>query len=110
MAFVVGPRSREELQAIPQKIKGPLMVVLSEGGSTPLLSVGELHEMGYKLIGYSGLAIGAAARSIQLALQTLKEEGTTSGLADSVMPLLERNRLLRLQSDEIKEDETKVEL
>jgi len=110
MAFVVGPRSREELQAIPQKIKGPLMVVLSEGGSTPLLSVGELHEMGYKLIGYSGLAIGAAARSIQLSLQTLKEEGTTSSLADSVMPLLERNRLLRLQSDEIKEDETKVEL
>ncbi len=110
MAFVVGPRSREELQAIPQKIKGPLMVVLSEGGSTPLLSVGELHEMGYKLIGYSGLAIGAAARSIQQGLQTLKEEGTTSSLADSVMPLLERNRLLRLQSDEIQEDETKVEL
>jgi len=110
MAFVVGPRSREELQAIPQKIKGPLMVVLSEGGSTPLLSVGELHEMGYKLIGYPGLAIGAAARSIQLGLQTLKEEGTTSSLADSVMPLLERNRLLRLQGDEIQEDETRVEL
>ena len=59
--------------------------------------------MGYKFIGYSGLAIGAAARSIQLSLQTLKEEGTTSSLADSVMPLLERNRLLRLQSDEIQE-------
>ena len=110
MAFVVGPRSREELQAIPQQIKGPLMVVLSEGGATPLLSVGELHEMGYKLIGYSGLAIGAAARSIQQGLQTLKEEGTTSSLADSVMPLLERNRLLRLQGDEIQEDDTRVEL
>ncbi len=97
MAFVVGPRSREELEAIPQQIKGPLMVVLSEGGSTPLLSVGELHEMGYKLIGYSGLAIGAAARSIQLGLQTLKEEGTTISLTDSVMPLVERNRLLRVQ-------------
>ncbi len=97
MAFVVGPRSREELEAIPQQIKGTLMVVLSEGGSTPLLSVGELHEMGYKLIGYSGLAIGAAARSIQLGLQTLKEEGTTISLTDSVMPLVERNRLLRPQ-------------
>ena len=66
--------------------------------------------MGYKLIGYSGLAIGAAARAVQLGLQTLKEEGTTSSLAESVMPLLERNRLLRLQSAEIEEDETKVEL
>jgi 2-methylisocitrate lyase-like PEP mutase family enzyme len=106
MAFVVAPRSREELQALPPLVKGPLMLVLSEGGVTPLLTVGELHEMGYKLIGYSGLAIGAAARSIQLGLQTLKEEGTTSSLAESVMPLLERNRLLGLQATEIKEDET----
>ena len=106
MAFVVGPRSREELKALPQLVKGPLMVVLSEGGSTPLLPVGELHEMGYKLIGYSGLAIGAAARAVQLGLQTLMQEGTTSSMADTVMPLLERNRLVGPQSTEIEEDET----
>ncbi len=94
MAFVVAPRSREELQALSEQIEGPLMVVLSEGGSTPLLPVGELHEMGYKLIGYSGLAIGSAARAVQLGLQTLKQEGTTSSLNDRVMPLVERNRLL----------------
>ncbi len=82
------------------------MVVLSEGGITPLLPVGELHEMGYKLIGYSGLAIGAAARAIQLGLQTLMQEGTTSSLADTVMPLLERNRLVGPQTAEIEEDET----
>ncbi len=97
MAFVVAPRSREELQALSEQIEGPLMVVLSEGGSTPLLPVGELHEMGYKLIGYSGLAIGSAARAVQLGLQTLKQEGTTSSLKDRVMPLVERNRLLGLQ-------------
>ena len=94
MAFVVAPRSREELQALSEQIEGPLMVVLSEGGSTPLLPVAELHEMGYKLIGYSGLAIGSAARAVQLGLQTLKQEGTTSSLNDRVMPLVERNRLL----------------
>jgi 2-methylisocitrate lyase-like PEP mutase family enzyme len=94
MAFVVAPRSREELQALSEQIEGPLMVVLSEGGSTPLLPVGELHDMGYKLIGYSGLAIGSAARAVQLGLQTLKQEGTTSSLNDRVMPLVERNRLL----------------
>ncbi len=65
--------------------------------------------MGYKLIGYSGLAIGAAARAVQRGLQTLKEEGTTSSLADSVMPLLERNRLLDLQATEIQEDETSAQ-
>lgn len=80
------------------------MVVLSEGGITPLLSVAELDEMGYKLIGYSGLAIGAAARGIQLGLLALKEDGTTVGLAESIMPLAERNRLLVLETTEIEED------
>ena len=94
MAFVATPRTKEELEALPQLVQGPLMVVLSEGGITPLLSVAELAEMGYNLIGYSGLALGAAARGIQLGLRTLKEEGTTIGLAKSIMPLAERNRLL----------------
>ena len=80
------------------------MVVLSEGGVTPLLSVGELDQMGYKLIGYSGLAIGAAAHAIHLGLLTLKEEGATVGLAESIMPLVERNRLLGLETTVIEED------
>jgi 2-methylisocitrate lyase-like PEP mutase family enzyme len=104
MAFVATPRTDEELQALPQLVQGPLMVVLSEGGITPLLSVAELDEMGYKLIGYSGLAIGAAARGIQLGLLALKEDGTTVGLAESIMPLAERNRLLVLETTEIEED------
>ena len=60
--------------------------------------------MGYKLIGYSGLAIGAAARGIQLGLLALKEDGTTVGLAESIMPLAERNRLLVLETTEIEEN------
>ena len=104
MAFVATPRTVEELRTLPQLVQGPLMVVLSEGGITPLLSVAELDEMGYKLIGYSGLAIGAAARGIQLGLLALKEDGTTVGLAESIMPLAERNRLLVLETIEIEED------
>ena len=81
------------------------MVVLSEGGITPLLPVAELDEMGYKLIGYSGLAIGAAARGIQLGLRTLKGEGTTIGWAGGIMSLAERNRLLD-ETTESEDDET----
>ena len=105
MAFVATPRTREELEALPQQVPGPLMVVLSEGGITPLLPVAELDEMGYKLIGYSGLAIGAAARGIQLGLRTLKGEGTTIGWAGGIMSLAERNRLLD-ETTESEDDET----
>ena len=107
MAFVVAPRTREELEALPRLItNGPLMVVLTEGGRTPLLSVKELGDLGYKLIGYSGLAVGAAARAIQEGLAALKGQGTNADLLDRVMPLDERNRLLKLEAYQALEDET----
>ena len=99
MAFIAGPRSTEELEAIPQLVgAGPLMVVLTEGGRTPLLSVDELGQLGYKLIGYSGLAIGAAAKAVRDALHALTNEGGNGGLLDRVTPLNERNELLGLQA------------
>ena len=99
MAFIAGPRSTEELEAIPQLVgAGPLMVVLTEGGRTPLLSVDELGQLGYKLIGYSGLAIGAAAKAVRDALDALTNEGGNGGLLDRVTPLNERNELLGLQA------------
>ena len=98
MAFVAGQRSIEELEAIPRLVgAGPLMVVLTEGGRTPLLSVEELGQLGYKLIGYSGLAIGAAAKAVMDALFGLSKLGGNAGLLDKVMLLNERNDLLGLQ-------------
>ncbi len=99
MAFIAGPRSIQELEAIPQLVDaGPLMVVLTEGGRTPLLSVNELGQLGYKLIGYSGLAIGAAAKAVRDALDALTNEGGNAGLLDRVTPLNERNELLGLRA------------
>ena len=97
MAFVAGQRSIEDLEAIPRLVgAGPLMVVLTEGGRTPLLSVDELGGLGYKLVGYSGLAIGAAAKGVKDALYGLSKFGSNAGLLDKVMPLSERNDLLGL--------------
>ena len=99
MAFIAGPRSIQELEAIPQLVgAGPLMVVLTEGGRTPLLSVDELGQLGYTVIGYSGLAIGAAAKAVRDALAALTTEGGNAGLLDRVTPLNERNDLLGLQA------------
>ena len=107
MAFIAGPRSTEELEAIPKLVgAGPLMVVLTEGGRTPLLSVDELGQLGYKLIGYSGLAIGAAAKAVRDALDALTKEGGNAGLLDRVTPLNERNELLGLQAWQDLEAET----
>jgi 2-methylisocitrate lyase-like PEP mutase family enzyme len=107
MAFVAAIQSEEQLRALPTLVtNGPLMVVLTEGGRTPLLSVEALGSMGYKLVGYSGLAIGAAAHAVQRILHALKAQGANAALVPDVMPLDARNRLLRLEDYQRLEDET----
>ena len=97
LVFVAAPSSKEELQALPHLIDAPLMVALTEGGVTPLLPVPDLAQMGYKVIAHAGTAIASAAWAVREALRMLKEQGTTAGLADRMMGLEERNRLLGLE-------------
>ncbi len=97
MAFLAGPSTVEELEKFPKLVgQGRFMVVLTEGGKTPLLSASQLSDMGYSLIGYSGLAIGSAAKAVQDSLIALKEQGTNADLIDRVMPLGDRNEILEL--------------
>ncbi len=97
MAFLAGPGTVDELERFPKLVgQGTFMVVLTEGGKTPLLPAAKLADMGYGLIGYSGLAIGSAAKAVQHSLNALKEQGSNVDLIDRVMPLNERNEVLEL--------------
>lgn len=78
MIFVEAPRSRDELVKIARSLaplRLPLMINLVEGGQTPLLSVPELHRMGYQLITFSGSLQKVAISSIQGALAELHQTG-----------------------------------
>ena len=107
MAFFAGPSTVQELEQFPKLVgQGKFMVVLTEGGRTPLLTASQLADMGYKLIGYSGLAIGSAAKAVQDSLNALNEQGSNINLADRVMPLGDRNEILGLAAWQQLEEET----
>ena len=107
MAFFAGPRTIEELREFPKIVgKGDLMVVLTEGGKTPLLPAAEIASMGYALVGYSGLAIGSAAKAVSDSLAVLKESESNTGLVSAVMPLNKRNEILDLAAWQQLEEET----
>ncbi|MBI4187962.1 MAG: isocitrate lyase/PEP mutase family protein, partial [Chloroflexi bacterium] len=59
--FVEAPQSLEELNIIARSIDAPLMVNMDEGTKTPLLTVRELEEMGYKIVIFPRSAPSAAA-------------------------------------------------
>src|SRR5579871_1861342 len=49
--FIEAPRSLEELQAIARTFEGvPLLYNWAESGKTPLLPLGDIHALGFKLV------------------------------------------------------------
>ena len=106
MGFISGIGSEHDLKQIPVELKGvPLMVVLTEGGKTPMLPPDQLGTLGYKIIGYSGLAIGTAAHAMLSNLNELNQGGYHTNLSNEVMPLGERNRILDLEKYQSLEDQ-----
>jgi len=77
-------------------IEEPLLVNMDEGTKTPLLTVHELEEMGYKIVIFPRSAPSAAARAIQELMQLLKETGTTQGFSDRIVTFEGRNLITGL--------------
>ena len=75
----------------------PLMVVLTEGGKTPMVPPDKLGDLGYRLVGYSGLAIGSAGQAVWSNLNELKRDGYHRKLSNPIMPLGERNQILDMK-------------
>lgn len=94
--FVEAPQSLEELEIIAKSIKAPLMVNMDEGTKTPLLTIRELEEMGYKIVIFPRSAPCAAAKAIQELMQVLRETGTTKGFVDRIVTWEGRNRITGL--------------
>ena len=94
--FVEAPQSMEELKIIVRSINVPILVNMDEGTKTPMLTVRELEEMGFKIVIFPRSAPSAAARAIQELMKVLKETGTTRGFTGGIVTFEERNQITGL--------------
>ncbi len=79
MLFVEAPQSREQLELIARELRPlglPLMANMVEGGKTPVMDVGELAEMGYRFITFSGSLQKTAIWAMRSLAQKLRESGS----------------------------------
>ena len=87
----------EALLTLEEMINCPLQMNLTEDGKTPMATVAELAEMGYKIVSYSGTLQRAAQRSMERVLEVLQSEGTTVSLfPQHVAGLVDRSAVLKL--------------
>jgi 2-methylisocitrate lyase-like PEP mutase family enzyme len=94
VGFIEAPQSRRELEVIPQRVAGPLLVNIFEGGKTPSVDAHELETMGYRLGIYPSQTHRAAIRAAQDVLVELRERGTTEGVSDQMVSFAERERIV----------------
>ena len=75
VVFVDAPVSRQELERIPREVKYPHMSVMLVGGVTPILSVDELAQLGYKYIVFPIESLLVAGAGMQRLIQALLTKG-----------------------------------
>ena len=84
--FIEAPESLEEMQAVAAAVPGAVLVAnMIEAGKTPLLTPGELHELGFDLIVSPLTSLFAAVKAMQTALATLASEGSLRDHLDQVV-------------------------
>lgn len=97
LIFVEAPTTIEQLKEITSKQQGvPQIINLVEGGRTPLISLKEAEEMGFKVMLCANTALRSAIKGIMQSLRVLKEEGSQENVMDLICTWEERQDLFKL--------------
>jgi 2-methylisocitrate lyase-like PEP mutase family enzyme len=96
--YVEALLSEDEMRQAAREIKAPLQANMSEGSrKTPVVHYELLHEIGFKIISYSGLLQRTTIKNMQNALDVLRKEGSAESLfPDRLCTLIDRSELLGL--------------
>ena len=84
--FIEAPRSMEELRSIAQAFPDvPLLYNWAESGKTPLLSLEEIHALGFKLVIFPVSLLFAATHALLDLLEVLKRGETPTARAEGTV-------------------------
>jgi 2,3-dimethylmalate lyase len=97
IAFIEAPESRAELEEIPKRVKHPLFVNMLTGGVTPILSVKELEQLGYKIVVCPIESLMVCARAMRDLCEAWKNTGRVDKLATQAMSFAEVKKLLGVE-------------
>jgi methylisocitrate lyase len=96
--FIEAPQSKEEMREIARQVPGPLVANMLERGVTPLMGPRELKELGFQLIVWPLAPLYAVANTLRQTYNTLRLEGSTLSILDSLMPFDEFNEIVGLEN------------
>lgn len=96
VCFIEAPESQEELVRIPQEVKHPLLVNMLTGGVTPILTVDELGQLGYKIVVCPIESLLVAGAAMQKLIQALLTKGRVDQPDSEMLTFADIKKLLGL--------------
>ncbi|GIV17721.1 MAG: carboxyvinyl-carboxyphosphonate phosphorylmutase [Armatimonadota bacterium] len=97
VCFIEAPLSVEELQRIPREVPHPLLVNMLWGGKTPILSVKELEQMGYKIVVCPIESLLVSAYAIRELIQTFARDGRVDAMQSRMVSFAEIKQMLGVE-------------
>ena len=87
-------QDESEYEAFRAAIDVPLLANITEFGKTPLLSAGQLEDLGYNLMILPATGLRLAMKAVRDGLAEIRRTGTQAGLVDRMMTRAELYELL----------------
>lgn len=76
VTFVEAPESEREIEIIAEKIPGPKVLNIVQGGKTPELGLERLQELGFAVALYANLPLVVSIHAVRSLLEVLRRSGT----------------------------------
>jgi 2-methylisocitrate lyase-like PEP mutase family enzyme len=96
VCFIEAPQSRAELEQIPRAVRYPLLVNMLSGGVTPILTVDELGQLGYKIVVCPIETLLVAGKAVQRLIESLMTRGRCDLPATEMMTFADVKKVLGL--------------
>jgi methylisocitrate lyase len=87
-------QNEQEFRDFAKEVKAPLLANMTEFGKSPLLSLGQLAELGYRMVIYPQTAFRVSMFAANQMLRDLKQTGTQEDWLDRMQTRQELYKLL----------------
>jgi 2-methylisocitrate lyase-like PEP mutase family enzyme len=94
--FIEALRTLAQFERVGRELGGriPLLANMVEGGKTPLLSIGELGALGFRVAIHPGAMVRVVGHAATNYLATLQSDGTTRGMLDRMFDFRRLNEVV----------------
>jgi 2-methylisocitrate lyase-like PEP mutase family enzyme len=92
--FVEAPVSEAQIEAIARKVPQPKLINMFQGGKTPLMPVGRLAQLGYRIVIIPSDLQRAAIRAMEDVLRAIRADGHSAAVADRMATFTDRETVV----------------